>query len=294
MEKLAAAPMRRDVLLATGADAGEYLNSQFTQDVPSLSTGESAWSFLLQPKGEIVALVRVTKLDDDRYALDMDPGLGAAVRERIDGFLFRMDVQFESDTWDGLAIRGPGASTISSQAAVAMKMPWPGVDGLDLVGPQVPDLEIEDLTANELEALRIRLGWPSMDDFDEKTTPAMTGIVPHTVSFSKGCYTGQEVVARVHYRKATPPRRLVQVGFHPCSRPDPGDRIVVEGEDVGWLTTVSSHQPLALGYLQRSVESPVDGSLDDAPVCIGDLPAASVAPDADPAPPTTSPLTLRP
>ena len=292
MEKLAATPIRRDVLLATGSDAGEHLNSQLTQDVGSLAVGSSAWAFLLEAKGEVVALLRVTKSAEDRFVLDTDLGLGSVVRDRIDGFLFRMDVSFESDTWDGLAVRGPGSSTVPSGTPVAMKMPWPGVDGLDLVGPQLPALEIEDLPADELEALRIRLGWPSMDDFDGKTTPAMTGIVNRTVSFTKGCYIGQEVVARMHYRQATPPRRLVQVGFHPCARPGPGDRIAVEGEDVGWLTTVSSHQPLALGYLQRSVESPVDGSLGDAPVCIGDLPVASIPVDAEPAPPTTSPLTL--
>ena len=121
----------------------------------------------------------------------------------------------------------------------------------------------------------------------------MTGIVAHTVSFSKGCYTGQELVARMHYRKATPPRRLMQVGFHPCSQPVPGDRVFVEGDDVGWLTSVSNHQPLALGYVKRSVAAPNEGLLKETPVCIGDLPVASVPHDAEPAPPTSSPLTLR-
>ena len=76
MEKLAAAPIRRDVLLATGSDAREYLNSQLTQDVSSLTDGASAWSFLLEPKAEIVALMRVTQLDEFRFALDTEPGLG--------------------------------------------------------------------------------------------------------------------------------------------------------------------------------------------------------------------------
>nr|MDJ0792566.1 hypothetical protein [Acidimicrobiia bacterium] len=118
------------------------------------------------------------------------------------------------------------------------------------------------------------------------------GIVPHTVSFSKGCYTGQEMVARVHYRQATPPRRLVQVGFHPCAKPASGDRIVVDGDDVGWLTSVSTHQPLALGYLVRAVESPTEGTLGETPICVGNLPVESIPVDAAPPKPTTSPLTL--
>ena len=274
VENLTATAIERDILVARGADAQEHLNSQLTQDISGLSVGDSAWSFLCEPKSEIVALLRVTRSEPTVFVVDTEVGFGDRIRERIDGFLFRMDVSFESAVWPGVAWRGPGSEELESDAPVHMHSPWPGVEGLDEVGPDVemPD-EVDRLTDDELDALRIWLGWPSMADIDEGVTPAMTGIVNHTVSFTKGCYTGQEFIARVHYREANPPRRLVQVGFHPCAKPTPGTPIVLDGEDIGSLTTVSAYQPVALGYLKRSVDAPGEATCADTPVCLGVLPA---------------------
>ena len=278
VDRLTYTPVTRDVVMARGADAVSYVDSQFTQDVASLADGESAWSFLLTPKSQIIALVRITKLDADSVVIDTEPGLGAVVQERIDGFLFRTDVTFTAKTWDGFAVRGPGSADVAAQSPVAMVDPWPGEDGLDIIGPEVSaPTDAEEIGVDELDALRIRLGWPSMADIPEGTTPAMTGIVGHTVSFTKGCYTGQEFVARVHYREAAPPRRLVQVGFHPCSQPAVGNELAVDDDVVGEITSVSRYQPFALGYLQRSVETPVDATLGGAPVCIGATPASSTS-----------------
>lgn len=295
MEKVAATPIERDVVIARGDDAQDHLNSQLTQDIASLEVGESAWSFLCDPKSEIIALLRVTRTEPTVFAMDTEVGFGSRILERIDGFLFRMDVSFEAGVWSGVAWRGPGASEIESDAAVQMRAPWPGIDGLDEIGPSaaVPD-DAERLAEDELDALRIWLGWPSMADIGEGTTPAMTGIVSHTVSFTKGCYTGQEFIARVHYREAKPPRRLVQVGFHPCAKPTPGTPIVLDGEDVGSLTTVSAYQPVALGYLKRSVDAPGEATCADTPACIGVLPA-TLAPRETPAPRgDSSPISLSP
>lgn len=295
MEKVAATPMKRDVVIARGVDAQEHLNGQLTQDIASLEVGESAWSFLCDPKSEIVALLRVTRTESTVLVMDTEIGFGARILERIDGFLFRMDVSFETDVWNGVAWRGPGASGIESVAPIHMKSPWPGIDGLDEIGPSVegPD-DAERLAEDELDALRIWLGWPSMADIGEGTTPAMTGIVAHTVSFTKGCYTGQEFIARVHYREAKPPRRLVQVGFHPCAKPSPGAPIVLDGEDVGSLTTVSNYQPVALGYLKRSVDAPSEAMCADTPACLGVLPA-TLAPREKPAPRgASSPVSISP
>lgn len=277
VENLTATAIERDILVARGADAQEHLNSQLTQDISGLGVGDSAWSFLCEPKSEIVALLRVTRSEPTVFVMDTEVGFGDRIRERIDGFLFRMDVSFESAVWPGVAWRGPGSEELESDAPVHMHSPWPGVEGLDEVGPDVemPD-EVDRLTDDELDALRIWLGWPSMADIDEGATPAMTGIVNHTVSFTKGCYTGQEFIARVHYREANPPRRLVQVGFHPCAKPTPGTPIVFDDEEVGTLTSVSNYQPVALGYLKRSVEAPGEAHCADTPACLGVLPASLV------------------
>jgi folate-binding protein YgfZ len=293
METLKAALIERDVVVARGHDARDYLQTQLTQDVVGLGVGECAWSFLLGPKSEIVALLRVTRTGDEEVTLDTEPGFGDAIRQQIDALLFRTDVTFSQDRWAGVAWRGEGSDAQQAEAPIVMRSPWPGVEGVDVIGPDVSLPEGADtITAEELDSLRIRLGWPCMADFDEKTTPAMTGLVGHTVSFTKGCYTGQEFVARVHYREASPSRRLVQVGFHPCSRPNPGDPIIVDGEEVGTLTTVSAHQPLALGYLKRSVEAPLEAVCEGTPICIGILPVQNTARSKASAPRTTSPLTL--
>ena len=293
MEILKAALIERDVVVARGPDARDYLQTQLTQDVVGLGVGECAWSFLLGPKSEIVALLRVTRTDDEVITLDTEPGYGDRIRESIDAFLFRTDVAFSQDRWTGVAWRGEGSEARQEEAPIVMRSPWPGVEGMDVVGPgmSMPG-DADTITVDELDSLRIRLGWPSMADFDAKTTPAMTGIVGHTVSFTKGCYTGQEFVARVHYREVRPSRRLVQIGFHPCSRPKPGDPIIVDGEEVGSLTTVSAHQPLALGYLKRSVEAPLEAVCDGTPICIGLLPVQNTARAKTAPRRTTSPLTL--
>ncbi|MGI9666917.1 MAG: YgfZ/GcvT domain-containing protein [Acidimicrobiia bacterium] len=294
MERLAASQTERDVVIARGTDAIEYLQSQLTQDVDALALGESAWTFLLTPKSEVVVLARVTKAADEMVLLDVEEGFGATIAERIDGLLFRTDVSFETTTWTSVSYRGTGSQQIESPGApIRMETPWPGDDGLDVVGPDVtPDSSAELISTEELDSLRIRVGWPAMADFDDKTTPAMTGIVSHTVSFTKGCYTGQEFVARVHYREAAPPRRLVQVGFHPCAKPEAGDPMLLDDTEVGELTTVSNHLPLALGYLKRSVDVPQEGFVDGSPVCIGELPASQYTREPRTSPNKVSPLTL--
>ena len=274
MEMLKVARFARDVVLVEGTDARDHLQSQLTQDVMGLSVGDSAWSFLLEPKSEIVALLRITRTGESTVILDTDVGWGDRIRERIDGFLFRMDVSFEQGTWDAIAYRGPGASEVQADAPVVARVTWGDVEGLDVVGPDLPDpAGVPMVDADSFESMRIWAGWPAMgSDISEGTTPAMTGLVGETVSFTKGCYTGQEFVARVHYRDAAPPRRLVQVRFHPCAAVGVGDDLVLDGETVGRVTSVASCQPLALGYVKRGVSMPVDVTCAGCPATVDALP----------------------
>ena len=279
METLKAARLRRDVVLVDGADAREYLQSQLTQDIVALAIGESSWAFLLEPKAQIVALVRATRTSDTAIVLDTDPGWGERVRERIDGFLFRMDVTFATATWDAIAYRGPGAASVAATAPVVAPVRWVDLEGLDVVGPDLDDpVDVPMVERSSYESLRIWAGWPAMGvDIDDATTPAMTGLVPETVSFTKGCYTGQEFVARVHYRDAAPPRRLVQVAFHPCAEVGPGDELIVDGQSVGHLTSVADCQPFALAYLDRKIEVPAEVTCGGCPATVDGLPAGERA-----------------
>jgi len=210
MTESVAAKSGRDIVSVQGTDAGEYLQTQLTQDVLSLDVGESAWSFLLKPKSEIIALMQVTRSGSDEYTLSMESGWGDIVRTTIDEFLGRMDISFHQTTAQ--------------------------IDGVD-------------------EHARITSGWPKMGkEIDGSVTPAMTGIVAEAVAFDKGCYPGQEFVARVHYRDAQPPSRLVRMTFDDGATVSEGAVISVEGDEVGIVT--SAGQGVGLGYLKRSVATP--------------------------------------
>lgn len=255
---LSATPIERDVVIVTGEDAPGYLQTQLTQDVLSIPRGRSLWSFILTPGSEIESIVRITRTIDG-IVLDAAPGQGDRVRARLDGPLFRMDVGFAQDTWPGIAWRGEGAHDREGDAPIVAPLPWSD-EALDEVGPDVkPPGDPGAITSDELDALRISARWPSENEIDGKITPAMTGIVDNTVSFEKGCYTGQEFVARVHYRDAEPPRRLVRVAFEPGSPITERAELIVDGEPVGIVTSVACVFGVGLGYCKRSVDSPARG-----------------------------------
>ena len=266
---LSATPIQRDVVIITGEDAAEYIQTQLTQDVLSLTEGQSRWSFILTPKGGIEAMVRVTRVADG-FILDTARGHGDGVRQRLDGPLFRMDVQFSQDTWPGVAWRGEGVQHIGADAPIVATLPWDGADAVDEVGPDVqPPSEVGALTPDELDALRIGASWPTEAEIDGKATPAMTGIVEHTVSFEKGCYTGQEFVARVHYRDAAPPRRLVHISFDAGAHVAEKADVIVDGEHAGTVTSAVSALGIGLGYCKRSVSLPAEGVVGSTAVALG-------------------------
>lgn len=249
--------IERDIVMVRGVDAGGYLQTQLSQDVLRFDVGQSGWSFLLTPKSEVVALMRITRSTDEEFILDMEPGLGDKVRQAIDEFLFRMDVRFEQATWPGIAWRG--AMPEVADAPISAETPWVGVDGIDVIGPdvQIPD-GARMLAEIDLEQVRIASGWPSMgEDIGGSVTPAMTGLVAETVDFEKGCYTGQEFVARIHHRGAEPPKRLIRLTFDEDATVASGAAITDEGDEVGEVTSVG--RGVALGYLKRSYETPSHG-----------------------------------
>jgi folate-binding protein YgfZ len=265
---LSATPIQRDVVIITGADAPEYLQTQLSQDVLSLDRGRSRWTFILTSKSEIEAMVRVTRTSDG-FVLDTATGHGDRIRQRLDGPLFRMDVTFDQDTWPGVAWRGEGADAFKGDAPIVAEMPWSGVGAVDEIGPDVRvPADVTALTSDELDALRIGANWPAEAEIDGKATPAMTGIVEDTVSFEKGCYTGQEFVARVHYRDAAPPRQLVQITFEPGADVAAGAEMVVGGEPVGTVTSSVSALGVSLGYCKRSVSLPAEGVVGSTAVAL--------------------------
>lgn len=264
----AAVPIERDLLVVSGPDAGSFLQGQISQDISTLAVSGPSWSFLLQPDGKVVAWLRIARLGADRFVLDVDPGWGPTVVSRLERFKLRVKVDIEPiDRWRAVAVRGPGLGAVdlrSADAELILPADWPGSPGADLVGPsvRVPD-GVVVAPAEVLETVRIEAGVPRMgSELDERTIPAEVGpwVVEASVSFTKGCYTGQELVARIDSRGGHVPRKLRGLEVVGADLPPAGTPIVVEGREVGRVTSAApcprTGEVVALGYVGRAIEPP--------------------------------------
>ena len=256
-----ACPVERGVLAVAGPDAEDFLQGQLSQDVAALLPGQSAWSLILQPQGRIDAFVRVTRLVSDQFVLDTDGPLDQVIA-RLKRFMLRTDVTLESLDWECISVRGPGAAGLAVTGEIIAPVPTGEVDVLG-EAPEVPE-DLAAIDAEALEAHRIRAGFPRMGvDIDERTIPAEAEVVPWTVSFTKGCFTGQELVARMDSRGSTAPRYLRLLVVEGRAQVSSGDKITsADDADVGSITSVAwdaaTGSTVALGYIKRSVEMPAE------------------------------------
>ena len=257
----------RDVIEASGPDATSVLQGQLSQDVEALAPDDSAWSFLLQPQGKVDALVRVKRIGAERWLLDVDGGYGGAVLERLNRFRLRVKCDLEPQDWRCVAMKGEGWVGCAGHPVPAR---WPIHDGVDCLGPdaRAPNA-VEVGTAEEYERLRIEAGWPKMGaELTDKTIPAETGLVDLAVSFTKGCFTGQELVARIDSRGGNVPRRLrgIDAGSDPLAV---GAALMRDSKQVGTVTSASG--PIGLGYVSRDVDVPseIEGGIRVVPLPFG-------------------------
>jgi folate-binding protein YgfZ len=284
----------RDIVAVRGPDAEAYLQGQLSQDVVVLAVGATADSLLLEPDGKLSALLRVTRTDGQGFVLDVDRGYGDAVVARLRRFLLRSKVELDVLPWRDLSLRGRGVGEVAAglltvlaeRGVLALPFDWNGWTGVDLLGPEdvvlgpgdtaLPE-GITSCGAEAVEACRIVSGIPAMGtELTGKTIAAEAGLVERTVSFTKGCYTGQELVARLDSRGSNVARRLV--GVVAAGSAGPGDAAplargmtlhggeaptgdgAAEDKVVGTITSAAWSSELGawagLGYLHRSVEAP--------------------------------------
>jgi len=285
----AALRLERDVVRVSGPDAQSYLQGQTSQDVAKLGDGDWAWALVLQPQGKLDAFVRVSRRGPDEFVLDTDAGVGPHLVARLGRFKLRTKVDIDQLDWQVVAVRGKArpeppelASEIAAAgggAAVAVPFEWDGLAGYDLVGPSVAmPLGATPVSTAAYEAVRVEAGFPRHgDELDERTIPAEAGLVEASVSFTKGCYTGQELVARIDSRGSNVPRHLRGLLL---SGPAEGGAQLVDlgaagasgalgsaGKKVGRLTSVACSPRLGwvgLGYVGRSVEVGATLAVSDA------------------------------
>jgi folate-binding protein YgfZ len=249
----------RDVIRAHGPDTVTFLQGQLSQDVETMAIGESRWSLLLEPTGKVDAWLRVTRAGDDELILDTDEGWAGAVIGRLERFKLRTKCELELvEGWRCLAVRGATVDDADARLIV-----WPGVEGVDLLGIDVtapPGVPLVDA----YDRLRIESGVPAMGrELTESTIPVDAGqwLIDASVSFTKGCYTGQELVARIDSRGGNAPHPVR--GLRIPGRVDVGAAVTsAEGRALGDVTSAwfvaERDETVALAPLARVVQPPAD------------------------------------
>lgn len=256
------APSSRDVLTVRGPEAVTWLQGQLSQDVAGLAVGDAAWTFVLAPQGKVAGWGRVVRVADDAVQVDVDPGAGPAWVARLERFKLRTKAELD------LRSDVPVVSVRGRRPDGWLPAPGAGVEGGDLLdaGPDAVAAAVadgaEEVGPEHLEALRIRAGVPRWGaELDDDTIPATVGqwAIDASVSFTKGCYTGQELVARIDSRGGNVPRHLAVVEVAGPA-PAPGAEVVVDGQPAGVVTS-SAPDPVgggsvALAFVPRAVALP--------------------------------------
>jgi folate-binding protein YgfZ len=200
------------VLILRGDDAGEFLNGQVTNDVGSLADGESKYALLLTPKGKMRAEMVVVRDGDETMVVCPAEHL-STIRQTIDTFRIGFFFSTEDATgqWSLVKVIGD-ADALPPIAVPVVELESPlGMDLLvesDDLDAVIGSLDLPELSETDLERARIKAGVPAFGtELNEDTFPAEAALVERAVSFTKGCYVGQETVARMHY-KGRPNRHL--------------------------------------------------------------------------------------
>ncbi len=276
----------RGFVLVTGDDARSFLQALVSADLDPLQSGSGAPSLLLTPQGKLDVAFRLLVVGDDLW-LDSDPGLGAQLKASLDRFRIRVkaEVVDRSDEWAMVSLIGPSVlDRWTGPVPSELHAHLPADDllvvrtetGLDLVGSRVAIDAMVDTLRNDdwtqvgpkaFDAFRIERGIPLQPvDIDDKTIPQEAELELDAVSFTKGCFLGQELVCRIDSRGHV--NRFLR-RFHMIEGdwPAAGAAVVVGDKVVGALTSVAApHVPTgALGYVRREVEPPaiVDLILQD-------------------------------
>jgi folate-binding protein YgfZ len=281
----------RGVVRVTGADRVRWLNGMVTADVARLAAGDLAHALLLSPIGRILAELVVIERGDQAW-LDTGAGEVAELVARLERYVIADDVAL-TDAGAELsraALEGPGV--VSLLAELGLEAPaegactdakiagtpvvlagWgeSGERAVQLFVPSDRARAVEEAVlvaggdalvrgdAQSLDVLRIEAGTPRMRlELDEDVLPAEAGLMERAVSLTKGCYTGQEIVARLHSRGEVA-HRLVGLVFDGDVPPETGRSLALpDGKRVGEVTSscASSLGVIGLGYVRRSHAAP--------------------------------------
>ena len=254
----------RGLLLVSGPEAAEYLQGQLTNDVEALGPGEAAYAALLDRKGRMQADMRVLRPGEEPDLwLDLEPTGLEAARRHLGMYKIGREVEAAdvSDDYVLLSLIGPRAV---ETARVAEAVTIRTGEGADLIVPTASREPIRDallaagaveVTPDAAEIVRIEAGRPRFGaEMGTETMPAEAGIVEQAVSFTKGCYIGQETVARLHY-KGKPNRHLRGLRLSGPARQ--GEALRLDGKQVGSVGSAALSPalgPIGLAIVRREAE----------------------------------------
>jgi len=235
----------RSYVRVAGLDAEKYLDRMVSNDIAALAPGASCAALLLTPKARVIAPLVVLRRGHEDFLLLTEPELGERVRTELVRARFAAKVEVELETHTShVVFGGDGIPTVDYGEPAA----------------ELLDAELEPTVEDEeLELLRIRAGTPAWGkEIDDRVLPAEAGLTDRAVSFTKGCYPGQEPIARLHYRgHANRGLRVLAL----AAVPEPETDVVYEGKSVGRITSVAAGTDgvVALAYVRREV--PADAEL---------------------------------
>jgi tRNA-modifying protein YgfZ len=268
----------RGKLRVSGPDAAEYLQGQLTNDVEALAVGDGQYAALLDRKGHMQADMRVLRSAPEKIWVDTEPVALEATRRHLQMYSIGREVEVADVTAERaiLSLIGPRSVEIAGGAALpenaCESAAVAGVacllagtcDGIDLLAAAEDAERLREallgagaveVTPEAAEILRIEAGVPRFGaEMGAETMPAEAGIVESAVSFTKGCYIGQETVARLHY-KGRPNRHLR--GLRLSAPAESGTALRLGEKEVGSIggACVSpAFGPIALAILRREAE----------------------------------------
>jgi folate-binding protein YgfZ len=289
----------RGRLCLIGLDRQRFLHGQVTNGVKDLKPGEGCYAALVTAKGKLVSDLNVICLGEE-LLLDMEPGCSPMVKERLEKYVIADDVQIMdvAANYGLLSVQGPKARETMECAGlspVAGREPGHSnqyidpafgelccvnqgrgtAEGFDVFvpNPTLESLAVRLLAALEavggklagwdaLELVRVEAGLPRFgQDMDESNLAPEAGIEARAISYSKGCYIGQEVIARIRtYGQVAKALRGLAFEKHLPSLPAKGERLFHDGKDAGYITSVSRsprlQRDIALGYVRKECNEP--------------------------------------
>ncbi len=265
----------RGVLSVSGADRLTWLQGLLTNDVEALQPGDSCYAAYLTPQGRMISDMRVLNRED-RTLLEVPGVLSESLRARLDSLLFTEDAQITnvSSLVAVIDVIGPAAAPPLAPEFAILATAVESVYGVPAITVFVDRADAAlvvgaaehagsiSTTLETLDVLRIEAGVPLfLVDMDEHTIPLEAGIQNRAISFTKGCYVGQEVIIRVMQRgQGRVAKKLAGLEFAVGALPHAGDLVRRDERQVGRLTSAawspSLGRPIALGYVHRDFLEP--------------------------------------